>query len=228
MKLHRKTYYNSKRAASYNRTWRAFSEKTLTATCSVIDLARLWNSAEKHSRAPRVLDVACGTGLLLQQLARLIPRAELYGVDESCDMLAQARLLLENYPGTHFTQAALQGKDMAGLPYEPTSFDMITCTNALHYLDDPVAVLRGLALLLAPQGQLVIEDYTRRTFPFPWRAFWWFIKRVDPQHMRAYTLAEAQILCQAAGLHPIEAKEFSINLLWQGWVIHSEAAQACR
>jgi hypothetical protein len=44
--------------------------------------------------------------------------------------------------------------------------------------------------------------------------------------MRTYTLAEAQILCQAAGLHPIEAKEFSINLLWQGWVIHAEIAQA--
>ena len=226
MKLHMKTYYNSKRAVSYNRTWRAFSEKTLAATCSVIDLARLWNFAEKHFRAPRILDVACGTGLLLQQLARLIPHAELYGVDESRDMIAQARLLLENYPGIHFAQAALQGKDMAELPYEPTSFDMITCTNAFHYLDDPVAVVRGLALLLAPQGQIVIEDYTRRTFPFPWRAFWWFIRRVDPQHMRAYTLAEAQILCQAAGLHLIEAKEFSINLLWQGWVIHAEIAQA--
>jgi len=31
MKLHMKTYYNSKRAVSYNRTWRAFSEKTLAA-----------------------------------------------------------------------------------------------------------------------------------------------------------------------------------------------------
>ena len=102
-----KTYYNSKRAVSYNRTWRAFSEKTLAATCSVIDLTRLRNFDEKHFRVPRILDVACGTGLLLQQLARLIPHAELYGVDESGDMLAQARLLLENYPGIHFTKAAL-------------------------------------------------------------------------------------------------------------------------
>jgi len=225
MKQHTKTYYNSKRAVSYNRTWRAFSEKTLAATCSVIDLARLSNFAEEHFRAPRILDVACGTGLLLQQLARLIPHAELFGVDESPDMLAQARLLLENYPGIHFVQAALR-KDIAELPYEPTSFDLITCTNAFHYMDDPVAVVRGLALLLAPQGQIVIEDYTGRTFPFPWRAFWWFIRRVDPQHIRTYTLAEAQILCQAARLHPREAKEFSINLLWQGWVIHAEIAQA--
>jgi len=141
-------------------------------------------------------------------------------------MLAQARLLLANYPGIHLAQAALRGKNMAELPYEPHSFDLITCTNAFHYLDDPVAVVRGLALLLAPQGQIVIEDYTRRAFPFPWRAFWWFIRHVDPQHVRAYTLAEAQILCRAAGLHIIEAKEFSINLLWQGWVIYAEITQA--
>lgn len=226
MKLHMKTYYNSKRAVSYNRTWRAFSQKTLAATCSVIDLTRLRNFAEKHFRVPRILDVACGTGLLLQQLDRLIQPAELYGVDESSDMLAQARLLLKNYPGIHFTQAALQGKDMVELPYEPTFFDMITCTNAFHYLDDPVTVVRSLALLLASQGQIVIEDYTRRTFPFPWRAFWWFIRRVDPQHRRTYSLAEALLLCEAAGLHPIEAKEFPINLLLQGWVILAEIAQA--
>jgi ubiquinone/menaquinone biosynthesis C-methylase UbiE len=217
-----KTYYNSKRAASYNRTWRVFSEKTLAATCSVIDLALLRNSAEKHSRAPRILDVACGTGLLLHHFAVHIPGAELYGVDESRDMLAQARLLLENYAGIHLSQAVLRGSDMDKLPYEPHSFDLITCTNAFHYLDDPVAVVRGLTSLLAPQGQIVIEDYARRAFPFPWRAFSWVIRRIDPQHVRAYTLTEARILCQAAGLHLVTAKEFSIDLLWQGWVILAE------
>lgn len=219
------TYYNSKRAASYNRTWRVFSEKTLAATLSVIGLERLRNFAETHHRAPRILDVACGTALLLQQFALLIPHAELYGVDESRDMLDQACLLLESYPGMHFAQAALRGSDMDKLPYEPHSFDLITCTNAFHYLDDPVAVVRSLALLLASQGQIVIEDYARRTFPFPGRAFWWFIKRVDPQHIRAYTLAEAQIICQVAGLHPLVAKEFPIDLLWHGWVIQAEVIQ---
>lgn len=204
---------------SYNRTWKTFSEKTLAATCSMIDLTRLWKAARARGCSPRILDVACGTGLLLQQLDHLIPQAELYGVDESQAMLDQARLLLGTNPRIHLVQVALKGRKMADLSYQPASFDLITCTNAFHYLDDPVAVLRGLRLLLVPQGQLVIEDYARRTFPFPWRLFEWFIKHVDPQHVRAYTLMEAQVLCQAAGLQIMTAKNFSIDLFWQGWAI---------
>jgi SAM-dependent methyltransferase len=202
------TYHIGKRAISYNRTWKTFSEKTLAATCSSIDLTRLQKVAETRERSPRILDAACGTGLLLQMLAHLIPQAELYGMDESRDMLAQARLLLGDHPRVHFAQVAMKGGKMADLPYQPASFDLITCTNALHYLDDPVAVLRGLALLLVPQGQMVVEDFARQPFPFPWKGFEWFIKRVDPQHIQAYTLTEAQMLCQAAGLQVMAAKNF--------------------
>jgi ubiquinone/menaquinone biosynthesis C-methylase UbiE len=214
-----RTYYTEKRATSYNRTWLAFSAKTLTVACSTIDLTQLWKTARTREGSPRILDVACGTGLLLQRLAQIIPQAELYGVDESREMLAQARLLLGKHPRIHFTQASLKGKKMAELPYQPAFFDLITCTNALHYLDEPLAVLRGLTWLLVPQGQLVIEDYARRSFPFPWKIFEWFIKHVDPQHVQAATLTEAQLLCQAVGLQIMAAQNFSIDLLWQGWVI---------
>ncbi len=207
------TYYTGKRVKSYNRFWKTFSERTLSATCSVIDYAQLQEIAA--TRELHILDAACGTGLLLYRLATVFPSAELYGFDESQDMLAQARLLLGNDPHIHLIQATLKGGEIA--PYTPASFDLITCTNAFHYIDDPIAVLRGLAL--NSQGQLVIEDYARRMFPFPWRIFEWFIKRVDPQHIQAYTLTKAHKLCQAAGLQVMTAKEFSIDVLWQGWVI---------
>ncbi len=71
-----------KRATSYNRTWKAFSEKTLAATCSILDLTGLQKAAGARECPPRILDAACGTGLLLQRLADLILHAELYGVDE--------------------------------------------------------------------------------------------------------------------------------------------------
>jgi len=219
-----KTYYEGKRARSYNRSWKTYSEKTLAATCSFIDLARLQKTARAREGSPRILDVACGTGILLQQLAHLIPHAELYGVDGSREMLAQADLLMGSSPRVHLTQATLKGGEMADLPYKPHSFDLITSTNAFHYLDNPEAVLQGLAALLAPQGQLVIQDYARRRFPFPWRVFEWFIKRIDPQHIQAYTLAEAQMLCQITHLEVMAAKNFCIDLIWQGWVLRAEAS----
>jgi len=214
-----KTYYRGKRAAFYNQTWKTFSARTLTETCAIIDLTQLQKALSVQKHVPRILDAACGTGLLLQRLGQLIPDAALYGGDESQDMLAQAHLLLQGDPRIHLTRAELTSEKLAGLPYEAAFFDVITCTNTFHYLDNPVAVIRGLAALLSPQGQLIIEDYARRAFPFPWRAFEWFIKRIDPQHMQAYTLTEAQALCQAAGLQITATKNFSIDRLWKGWVL---------
>ena len=218
-----RTYYTKKRARSYNQRWKVFSEKTHAALSSIIDFAQLEEICKPREQPLRILDAACGTGLLLERLAHLIPGAELHGVDASEGMLAQARLLFEGQSSAQFVYASLQGGEKAGLPYKAASFDLITCANALHNVNDPVEVLRGLAELLAPQGQFMIEDYARRGFPFPWRIFEWFTRRIDPQHVQAYTLSEAQLLCQKAGLRVTVAKNFPINMLWRGWVIRVTA-----
>jgi ubiquinone/menaquinone biosynthesis C-methylase UbiE len=217
-----KTYYTQKRAQSYNQRWKVFSTKTHAAVFSAIDFTQVNKIYENSKRPLRILDAACGTGLLLERLSHLMPYAELYGVDESEGMLAQARLFL---PAAHFVHTSLQGTKKAGLPYETASFDLITCTNALHNVNEPVGVLRGLRELLVPQGHFVLEDYARRGFPFPWRLFEWFTRRIDPQHVRAYTLSEAQLFCQEAGLRVIVAHNFPIDTVWRGWVIRADAPQ---
>jgi|SRR5438552_5214477 len=217
-----RTYYTRRRAQSYNQHWKVFWTETHNAAYSVIDFTQLKKICEKREQPLRVLDAACGTGLLLERFAHLVPHAELHGVDASEDMLVQARHLL---PEAHFMHASLQGGEKADLPYQGASFDLITCTNALHNMNDPVGVLRGLRALLAPQGQFVIEDYARRGFPFPWRLFEWFTRRMDPQHVRAYTLSEAQLLCQEAALRVVVAQKFSIDMLWRGWVIRVDTTQ---
>lgn len=218
-----RTYYTKSRAKSYNQHWKVFSTETHDAVCSAIDFTQLKKICEKREKPLRVLDAACGTGLLLERFAHILPNAELYGVDASEDMLVQARDLL---PEAHFIHASLRGGEKADLPYQAASFDLITCANALHNMNDPIGVLRGLHALLAPQGQLVIEDYARRGFPFPWRLFEWFTRRMDPQHVRAYTLSEAQLLCEEAGLQVLVAQNFPIDMVWRGWVIRVDTAQS--
>ncbi|MBV9713593.1 MAG: class I SAM-dependent methyltransferase, partial [Ktedonobacteraceae bacterium] len=154
-----RTYYTRRRAQSYNRRWKVFSEQTHAAVCSVIDFAHLEKICKAREQPPRILDAACGTGLLLKRFSHLIPHAQLYGVDASEDMLAQAHISFAGHPTPQLIQASLQAAKKAGLSYEASSFDLITCANALHNLENPLEVLRGLAELLAPQGQFVIEDY---------------------------------------------------------------------
>jgi len=213
------TYYTGKHASGYNRTWRSFLQKTLAATLSAIDVASLQQRASTQERPVRILDAACGTGLLLEQFAHLLPHAELYGIDKSQAMLAQAAQLLRDRPHVYLVQAALGGGETACLPFALASFDLITCTNTWHYLNEPAATLAGLGRLLLPGGQVVIEDYVLRGFPFPWKAFEWMISYYDHGHIRLYTLAEIQALCRDAGFQVVLTKPFQIDLFCQGWVL---------
>ena len=47
------------------------------------------------------------------------------------------------------------------------------------------------------------------------------IKYYDPQHIRLYTLSEAQALCRDAGFQVVLAKPFQIDLFCQGWVLRT-------
>src|SRR5579859_8077330 len=102
-----KTYYTRKRAERYNRTWKSFLTKTLPATLSAIDRASLEKRACSRNDPLRILDAACGTGLLLEQLARCFPQAELYGIDENQVMLDQATHLLKGHACIQLVQASL-------------------------------------------------------------------------------------------------------------------------
>jgi ubiquinone/menaquinone biosynthesis C-methylase UbiE len=219
MRIFRKgSYYTKKRAEHYNLTWRTFSKNTLTATLSLLDISQLHQYASRQERPLRILDAACGTGLLLAQLASLLPEAELYGIDASSDMLTQAAHLLRDYQQVHLLHTPLTGGETAGLPYVPAFFDLILCTNALHYMRDPVAILMGLKQLLVPAGEMVIEDYMLREYlSFLYHIFEWAIRIYDPQHIRLYTPIEVRTFCQQAGLQVKDQQIFPIDLFCRGW-----------
>ncbi len=162
----------------------------------MVDVAALRSVKTREGRPPRVLDVACGTGIFLSQLLGLLPDLEAYGIDASADMLAQARARLYGLPQVRLERVEVGTGERAHLPYAPGTFDLITCTNALHDIPDPVGTLVGLRRLLAPGGQLVLEDFARREPPFPWRAFERLVRLVVGRPVHVYTLAEAQSLAR--------------------------------
>ena len=217
-------YYRGRRARHYNTLWCRFNRRTHAAALAMVDVAALCNVKTRLGRPPRVLDVACGTGTLLKQLLERLPNAEVYGVDASADMLAQARTALKDWPNVQLERVEVGFGETAGLPYAPETFDLITFTNALHDIADPVATLSGLGRLLAPGGQLVLEDFARRKPSFAWTVFEWFERRIEGGHGRAYTLAEVRSLCAQAGLPVACEQAFTVNWLWHGWALRAYAA----
>src|SRR6266568_1898965 len=219
-------YYTGRSARHYNTRWRTFTERTLGEAAAMIDVTALRSVPERFGRLPRLLDVACGTGIFLRRLLALLPDAEVYGVDASEDMLAQARAALKDQPQVHVERVSAGTGETAGLPFAQETFDLITCTNALHDMPQPVATLSGLRRLLAPSGQPVVEDFARREPVFFWSAFEWLLQRLEGSPVHAYTLAEAQSLCTQAGLHVARGKALKVDWLWHGWVLRAYRASS--
>jgi len=108
-----------------------------------------------------VLDVATGTGLVA---ARLVSGGfRVTGLDQSPEMLALAR---RRFGG----RVELVEASADALPFPDATFDHLTFTYLLRYVDDPAATMRELARAVRPGGTIAMLE-----FGVPrgvWRPLW--------------------------------------------------------
>jgi ubiquinone/menaquinone biosynthesis C-methylase UbiE len=115
--------------------------------------------AELRPRAgDRILDVACGAGALVIDVAPRVERA--VGIDLSDGMLQLARSRLRAAADAPANVEFLLGPSDA-LPFDDGSFTALVCTTALHHFPDPQRSIDEMARVLEPGGRLVIGDACR-------------------------------------------------------------------
>ncbi|MFB6961117.1 methyltransferase domain-containing protein [Streptomyces sp. NPDC056309] len=102
--------------------------------------------------APRVLDLACGTGSITARLLDRFPGATSTGVDLDPALLAIARGTFDGDDRVSFVAADLKDPDWpAKLPYD--SYDAVLTATALHWLhSEPLAALYGRVAELVRDG----------------------------------------------------------------------------
>jgi hypothetical protein len=69
-------YYTGRQARTYNTRLCMFTHRTLSEALAMVDEATIRCVKTREGRQPRVLDVACGTGILLSQLLGRLPDLE--------------------------------------------------------------------------------------------------------------------------------------------------------
>ena len=115
--------------------------------------------------AQRVLDVATGTGMVA---AELLARCDcsVVGIDQSAEMLAAARARFADpmrEPGASGGERRARVELIEGqaeaLPFADGSFDALTFTYLLRYVDDPRATLRELARVVRPGGRVASLEF---------------------------------------------------------------------
>lgn len=132
-------------------------------------VARTVDLALSLEPAPqRVLDVGCGTGVLLRELSQRLPEArELTGVDAAAVMIeaASAGGELAVEPGrqaaardTRDTRLRYLHGHAERLPFGNASFDLVISTTSFDHWADQGAGLTECHRVLVPGGQLVVTD----------------------------------------------------------------------
>ncbi len=140
--------------------------------------------------ADRVLDVGCGTGVLLAELARAHAHASLAGVDAVNEMLSIARRRLP--PAVDLRQGWAQQ-----LPWEDASFDVVVSCNMFHYIRQLRAALAEMARVLRRGGRLVITDWCGDFLAC--RACDWYLRIFRPAHLKVYRQGECLDLLKEVG-----------------------------
>jgi ubiquinone/menaquinone biosynthesis C-methylase UbiE len=102
----------------------------------------------------RVLDVACGTGIVARRAAsRVGSSGSVVGIDINEGMLAVAE---ETAADLHHSIEWRRG-DATDLPFSDESFDVVCCQQALQFFDDPGATVRQMRRVLVPGGRVALS-----------------------------------------------------------------------
>jgi demethylmenaquinone methyltransferase / 2-methoxy-6-polyprenyl-1,4-benzoquinol methylase len=120
-----------------------------------------------------VLDVATGTAAVAIELVRR-SGCSVVGLDQSPEMLAEARKRVSEAGLAERIELVEGTAD--DLPFEDVSFDGLTFTYLLRYVDEPARTLRELARIVRPGGSIASLE-----FGVPdglWRAGWELYVRV--------------------------------------------------
>ena len=129
--------------------------------------------------SPRILDVGCGTGANLKMLAA-------HGRAEGVDISSQAVDFCRERGLDSVKLGAIEH-----LPYDDSSFEIVTALDVIEHLDDDVAGLREMRRVLRSDGRLLLF--------VPAFMFLWGVQDDVSNHRRRYTLPSLVKAVEAAG-----------------------------
>lgn len=161
--------------------------------------------ARRVPRGGRVLDVGCGRGTLLSELAER--GFEVHGTEVSRAAVEGADPRAEIRIASNLAEAA----------YSENSFDLVILWHVLEHLPDPRETLREIQRILRPGGEVVVAVPNFSSRQARWAGPAWF--HLDPpRHLYHFPLAALRTLLTDCGFECRSEHHFSLRQNPFGWV----------
>lgn len=143
---------------------------------------------------PEHLEVACGTGTMLELVLRWrrwkkLPIVHVTGIDYAPSMLAGARKRFSKNP-----QVDVQHADAAQLPFPDNTFDTANIANSIHCFPTVDGALRDILRVLKPGGTLAANVLL---YPTGWAPLRWIAQKINDWGIRKgilYSPFEQQVI----------------------------------
>jgi len=118
-----------------------------------VPVADLTLEAASPRAGERVLDVACGTGVVARRAAHAVgPSGAVTGLDLAADMIDVAR----RAPAPAEPRIEWHVGDAASLPFPDASYDVAVCQMGLMFMADKEAAVAEMRRVLAAGGRAVV------------------------------------------------------------------------
>ena len=122
---------------------------------------------KRHHPQGTLVDVGCGPGYLLVDMAQAFNNLKFIGVDLSSQMVEKA---IGNITSKGFIErVSFRVGDIQGLPFESNSLDFVLSTLSLHHWLHPTQGFEKILRVLKPGGQFLVFDLKRNS---PRLAYW--------------------------------------------------------
>lgn len=156
----------------------------------------------------RILEVACGTGRTLGQIARALPGQRYFGLDLSPYYLEEARRHLADVP-----DVSLVAENAETLPYRDSWFDAAASVYLFHELPRRarMRVMQELFRVTKPGGIVVVEDSAQLSEAGDLREFLEnFARGMHEPYYRDYIRDDLAVIAREAG--------FEVNNVERAWL----------
>ncbi len=180
---------------------------------------RLADKSASVIQEGKLLEIGPGPGYIFIEIAKLLPKMEVIGLDISDTMIEIAKMNADEYGLSE--RIEFRKGDASKMPFEDSSFDFVTSSGSLHHWKNPAQVFNEIYRVLKPGCRALISDLRKDT---PKEKIKEWANIIDSKIMRwglkhsfgeSYTAQQIEKIINDSQFTKFEIKEEEINLeIW--------------